>query len=263
VKFSSPVNMKQGGIAWFKVRPVNPGDEALFRKIIATGRDGDETVYEARFELAERKRSFDQLKAAWALIDAIFRSDSEGHRRGTAEELYDLYLALLDAYAMKTPSRITGNLRPVHISKDDPECTTETAAYFIEGLMLHLATMCQLPDTTQTEVRGILTQWIAWRGGLEEDPLDDVDEATWRERHPYSEASGVKGEVVRAHLVSRGADKPDIEAGWNWVALLDEEHRLQHSAGWEAFLAKYPHLRGRHERARRKAGKLGIEIEED
>jgi hypothetical protein len=87
-----------------------------------------------------------------------------------------------------------------------------------------------------------------------------VSEELWREKHPYSEASGQGGNIVRAHIVSRGADHPDIEKSWNWLALLDEEHKFQHQKGWDEFLSVYPHLRGRVERARRLAGKAEIGI---
>ena len=264
MKFASPVQMKKGGPDWYKIRPVDPKDCKLFDKALSKAKNGDDTVYETEIALPERERSYDQLKAAWSLIGAIFQSDSEEHRRGTKEELYGLYLDLLDVYAMKCPCPLSGNLRPIHISKDDPECTMGTTAYFVEGLMLHLATLCQLPDTVQTQVRGLMTQWIAWRGGLEDDPLDqDTTVSEWRERHQYSEASGNPGPIERAHIVSRGADQADIEEPWNWIALTTDEHRLQHAAGWTAFLAKYPHLQKRVERARRKAGKLGITFTED
>jgi hypothetical protein len=88
-----------------------------------------------------------------------------------------------------------------------------------------------------------------------------VDE--WRERHPYSEASGRTGDIVRAHIVSRGSDAADIEKTWNWIALLHEEHMQQHQIGWDAFLQIYPHLRGRVDRARRLAGKFDLEFKRE
>lgn len=260
--FTSPIHLKKGGPDWYKIRPIDPKDCALYEKMLGKAKKGDETVYTAELTLPERARSYDQLKAAWALIGAIFQSDSENNRKGTKEELYGLYLALLEEYAMRTPCILTGKLRAIHVSIDDPDCTVGTTAYFIEGLMLHLSTLCQIQTELQTEVRGLMTQWIAWRGGLEEDPLDvGSDEETWRKRHQCSEASGNPGPIVRAHIVSRGSDAADIEEPWNWIALTDEEHQLQHAAGWEAFLSKWPHLQGRIDRARRKAGKLGIDWE--
>jgi hypothetical protein len=110
-----------------------------------------------------------------------------------------------------------------------------------------------------------MQEWLEWRGGLDRDPLDYQDDELmpleeWRKRHPYSEASGRGGQIVRAHIVSRGADHPDIAKAWNWIALLWDEHQQQHNIGWDAFLQIYPHLRGRVDRARRLAGKLDLDF---
>ena len=181
----------------------------------------------------------------------------------TEEEKYGLYLDLLELYADKIPNKLTGTLRPVHIS----ESNSAEGARFIDALLGHLASMCNLDYNAQTEVIDILYEWEAWRGALELDPADysDLDCTTqvtyeqWKEKRLYSEASGRGGAIVRAHIVSRGSDKADIEQSWNWVALLPEEHELQHRVGWDRFLQMYPHLRGRVERARRLAGTLELE----
>jgi hypothetical protein len=85
----------------------------------------------------------------------------------------------------------------------------------------------------------------------------------WRAKRPYSEASGRTGDIVRAHIVSRGSDAADIEKTWNWIALLHSEHQQQHQIGWDAFLQIYPHLRGRVDRARRLAHKLELEFKNE
>jgi len=258
MEFTCPFQAKElPGSNCFTIKLLDSGDKVLFDKLIGKGKDGIKTVYTGTFVLEEHTRSYDQLKTVWKLIAIIFES-IEG-RKGTASEQYSLYLELLSEYASKVPCKLNGTLRPVHVSKSDPACTVTSAAYFIEGLMIHLSQFCDLEMGPQTEVRGLLTEWLAWRGGLEEDPLDeDMSEEMWRIRHPMSEASGKGGPIQLSHIVSRGADKADIEAAWNWLALTPSEHALQHACGWEAFLAKFPHLRGRVERARVKAGKLEL-----
>jgi hypothetical protein len=114
----------------------------------------------------------------------------------------------------------------------------------------------------------VLQEWEEWRGNLEVDPVDYSDlactrlltEAEWREKHRVSEASGRSGDIIRAHIVSRGSDMADIEMSWNWIALTPDEHAEQHRRGWDEFLQIYPHLRGRVERARRLAGKLELKV---
>jgi hypothetical protein len=141
-------------------------------------------------------------------------------------------------------------------------------ARFIDGLLYHLATMCDLQTDTASTVFDVMCQWEEWRGNLEVDPVDYSDlactqlltELEWREKHQVSEASGKGGRIELAHIVSRGADSPDIEKAWNWMALLHEEHMEQHRMGWDSFLQIYPHLRGRVERAWKLAGKLDFEF---
>jgi hypothetical protein len=216
----------------------------------------------ALLDLPYQRRTFRQNSAVWKLVTVIFES-MEG-RLPDEDEKYGLYLDLLDAYADKVPNRIKGGLRPVHIS----EANSLEGSRFIDGLLVHLATECDLTYEAQTTVQEVLQEWERWRGGLEYDHADYADagqtemltELEWRRRHVYSEASGRGGAIVRAHIVSRGTDAPDIEKAWNWMALLPEEHEEQHRLGWDRFLDIYPHLRGRVGRARNLAGKLELDF---
>jgi hypothetical protein len=253
---------KSGGVV---LLPVSRADSAVVARLFAKkseweARNGKEYVLQASLELAYGKRTFKQNAAVWKLVGCIWLSMEKDPP--TEEEKYALYLDLLEQYADKVPGRF-GGLRPVHIS----ESNTIEGARFIDGLLFHLATMCNLEYDTQSQVVDVLREWEEWRGGLETDPLDYADlgctrlltEAEWREKRVVSEASGRGGGIVRAHIVSRGADRPDIGKAWNWVALLPEEHAEQHRLGWDKFLDIYPHLRGRVTRARNLAGKLELE----
>jgi hypothetical protein len=222
-------------------------------------RNEKEYFLNVRFGLHYQIRTYKQNAAVWELVTAIFQSQSEEGRKPTEEEKYGLYLDLLEVYADKVPNKLTGGLRPVHIS----ESNSIEGARLIDGLLYHLATECDLEYGTQVTVQSVLQEWEEWRGSLEVDPIDykDIDctdlmpESEWRKKHPYSEASGKGGSIDRSHIVSRGADVPDIEKAWNWVALLHDEHMEQHRIGWDQFLQIYPHLRGRVDRARKLAGK--------
>jgi hypothetical protein len=223
-------------------------------------RNGKEYFLEVSLDLEYQKRTHKQNRTVWALVSAIFES-MEG-RKPIEEERYSLYMDLLEIYAEKVPNKITGALRPVHIS----ESNSIEGARFIDGLLYHLATFCELNYDTQTTVQELMYQWEVWRGTLDIDPIDYADiactrlltEKEWREKHPVSEASGRGGMIERAHIVARGADSADIEKAWNWIALTPEEHREQHQIGWERFLQIYPHLKGRVSRARRLAQKMDL-----
>jgi hypothetical protein len=232
-------------------------DRIFTRKTEWEERNGREFYLQAELNLKHQQRTYKQNSSVWALVTAIFES-MEG-RPPDEDEKYGLYLDLLDMYADKMPNRLNGGLRPVHIS----ESNSLEGARFIDGLLYHLAALCDLPMDAQAAVADVMYEWEAWRGTLEIDPVDYSDlactklltESEWREKHPLSEASGRGGSIVRAHIVSRGADHADIEKSWNWVALLWEEHQQQHDIGWDNFLQIYPHLRGRVERARNLARK--------
>ena len=216
-------------------------------------RSKQEILLKCDIDAQFQRRSYKQLNAVWKLITVIFES-MEG-RKPTENERYDLYLDLLEVYADKKPSRIRkGKVRPVHIS----ESNTVAAARFIDGLLYHLATECELNYDSQADVRKVLYEWEIWRGKQERDFKDDMTVSEWRKRAVYSEASGLGGSVDCHHIVSRGAAPQFTDCAWNVLALTREEHEFFHAHGWNAFLEKYPHLRGKVERAFEKAGHLPI-----
>ena len=238
----------------------------LFRaKVSREDHNRKEFFIQAHLTLPHQRRTFKQNNSVWKLITAIFES-MEG-RAPLEEEKTALYYDLLEVYADKIPNRFSKALRPVHIS----ESNSVEGSRFIDGLLSHLATQCELDYGTQATVQSVLEEWEDWKGKLEADPSDFQDiscmqmltYAEWVEKHPYSEASGRGGRIVRAHIVSRGSDARDIEKSWNWMALLWEEHEEQHRIGWDGFLQRYPHLRGRVDRARNLAGKLELEFKAD
>ena len=225
-------------------------------------RNNKDFFIQAHLTLPQQHRTYKQLKSVWKLITAIFES-MEG-RLPVEDEKKALYYDLLDLYAPKVPNRFNKALRPIHIS----EANSLEGSVFIDGLLYHLTTECELDYGTMATVQSVLEDWEHWKGTLEYDPSDYVDincdkmltHAEWIKTHPYSEASGRKGNIVRAHIVSRGSDTADIEEAWNWMALLHEEHQKQHQMGWDSFLQIYPHLRGRVDRARNFAKKLELEF---
>jgi hypothetical protein len=236
---------------------------SLFKKKAEWERRNEKEYFlNVRLGLHYQRRTYKQNASVWELVTVIFQSGE--NRKPTEEEKYALYLDLLEVYADKTPNKLTGKLRPVHIS----ESNSVEGARFIDGLLFHLATQCDLEYGLQATVQSVLQEWEEWKGGQDIDPSDYQDigcskmltHAEWATKHPYSEASGRGGNIERAHIVSRGADSPDIEKAWNWIALLHEEHTQQHQLGWDAFLQIYPHLRGRVDRARNLAGKSELAV---
>lgn len=240
------------------LRAADPKDLQLIYKLFngkksREERSKQEILLKCDIDAQFQHRSYKQLNSVWKLITVIF--ESMENRKPTESERYDLYLDLLEEYADKTPSRFKkDSLRPVHIS----ESNTVAAARFIDGLLYHLATQCELNYDLQADVRKVLYEWEIWRGKQEHDFKDDMTVSEWRERAVYSEASGLGGNVDCHHIVSRGAAPQFADCAWNVLALTRQEHEFFHAHGWEAFLTKYPHLRGKVERAFEKAGHLPI-----
>ena len=244
------------------LKPTDSKDLDLVKKMFASKterehRNNSEILLECEIDCAFHKRTFKQLRAVWKLVEVIFMNDSENHRKPTQEEKYELYLDLLDVYGDKKPNRFKQNsLRNVHISESD----TMQASRFIESLLYHISTQCDLPTDLQATVRSVLYQWQIWRGKQEVDINDNRNIDDLREMVRYSEASGRCERLELAHIVSRGADYADIEESWNIIVLTHDEHRqVQHQHGWDTFLEMYPHLRGRVEKARELAGKLPLQ----
>jgi hypothetical protein len=254
---------KQGDYALIKATCQKDND--LLLKLFSKKKEWEERnrrefFLVALLDLPYQRRTFRQNSAVWELVTVIFES-LEG-RLPDEEEKYNLYLDLLEVCADRVPNRLNGGTRPVHIS----EANSLEGSRFIDALLNHLATSCDLSLDLQATVQDVLQEWEAWRGKQETDHTDYTDaeqtvmltESEWRIKHVYSEASGRGGIIQRAHIVSRGADATDIEKSWNWVALTPEEHEDQHRRGWDEFLRIYPHLKGRVERARRLAGASDI-----
>ena len=218
------------------LRPTDRKDQLLIDKLFLSKKQREqrscaEILLKCDIDAQFQKRSFKQLNAVWKLVEVIF--ESMENRKPTESEKYDLYLDLLELYADKVPSKLRKDtVRSVHIS----ESNTVAAARFIDGLLYHLATDCQQKT----------------------DYMDNLTVDEWRKTAKYSEASGVGGDIDCHHIVSRGAAPQFANCAWNVLALTREEHDFFHRCGWPAFLEKYPHLRGKVERAFEKAGHLPI-----
>ncbi len=196
-------------------------------------------------------RSISQRNAVFKLVSVIF--EAENGRAPTDEEKMRTYYNLLELYADKIPNPYMPSvLRPVHIS----EANTVEGARFIDGLLYHLATLCNFHMDLQADVREVLYQFEIWRGKQKEDIFENMDLQRWKEHAVYSEASGRTDNLETAHIVSRGSDARDEDKAWNVLRLTQDEHRFMHNYGWKAFVKKYPHLKGRIERAYERAEKL-------
>lgn len=231
------------------LRPCDSKDQMVINKLFMSKKSREERcqreiLLKCDIDAQFQKRTFKQLRAVWKLVEVIF--ESMENRKPTHDEKYDLYLDLLDMYADKVPSRLKPDrLRSVHIS----EANTVSGARFIDGLLYHLSTECELTYDLQADVRKVLYEWEIWRGKQKIDFRDGMQKEEMRKTAVYSEASGLAGGVDLHHIVSRGAAPQFVDCAWNLLALTREEHEFFHAHGWSDFLDRFPHLRGRVERA--------------
>ena len=214
-------------------------------------RSGREILLQVTLDAPFQKRSIKELNTAWKLIGIIF--ESEFGRRGCESELYQMYEDLLPEYAEKTPCLLfPDRLRPVRLS----EANTVQAATFIDGLIYHLCTLCNLKQDLQADVRSVIYEFEEWRGKQKEDFTATMTESKWRERAVYSEASGIGTDIDLHHMMGKGAHEILRNDPENWIALNRVEHEEFHNEGEENFLQKYPHLKGRFEHIHKKAASL-------
>ena len=227
--------------------------EKLFRnKKEREGRTKQEVLLRCEINAPYQNKTFKQNNAVWILISIIFQS-MEG-RNGTHEELYELYCDLLEEYADKKPSRLNDKLRTIHLS----EMNTEQAGRFIDSLLYHLATLCELSIDLQSDVRKFIYEWEEWKHKEENEFEEFTSIAEMRQKVVYSEASGKGGPLHFHHIVTRGACPAAIDKTWNLMALTPDEHNFYHQQckTWDEFLEVYPHLRGKVERAQKKCAEL-------
>lgn len=218
-------------------------------------RSKKEILLKCEIDAAFQHRSYKQNNAVWKLVTVIFQNDSENNRLPTEEEKYLTYYSLLDLYADKMPNKYDPmRLIPVHISK----ANTVEAARFIENLLNHIATQCNLPTDLEATVRSVLYEWEISRYKLSNDIDDDRNIRQLVEDVKFSEASGRGGILHRHHIVTRGACPAAKDKAWNIMVLTEDEHNFFHQQckNWDEFLEVYPHLRGKVENAQKKCALL-------
>lgn len=208
--------------------------------------------------------SLDQKKTAWALINYIFVSHYG--RKPTEAERNQTYAELIEEFSDKKQSLL-------HPDKTTPVTMSEMSkaqlARFISTLVQVLNESAESSLLTNDDIINIQEVFQEFQDYLslqEYDPTD-FDEnnqylslEAYRKTHTVSYASGrACGEdgspLEMAHIVSKGSDPAFENCCWNVMMLTHEEHQgIMHGheiahGGWNALIARYPHIRGRVERA--------------
>lgn len=244
--------------------PASPADKRFMNSFC--GEAGNQIIT-VTAEIKRVNKTYEQIKLAWALI-SICCEINYGHKPvgDEADNMCQaLYKMFAEEYEWQNP--LTGEIEKNKITMS--KMSKAQMCAFINNIINYLAQDCDLNTTQQIGVKEIFEQYMSFRSELKEDFVDMDAEGNYisieefRRINTISFASGMGGALELAHIVSRGTAPQFEECSWNVMMLTPEEHKLQHQAGWEKFLEIYPHLRGRVERARKMAHKLGLQpIEE-
>lgn len=208
------------------------------------------------------RKSFDQVKAVFALIDIIFQCDHARKPTGHEKALY--YTYLLNEYGERCMVSVSGS-EPSWQAIGLSSMTKAQAARFISALMAHVCQLCDLPEHLASEVSTLVETFTAYRGLMDEDEVDKgvdgkyLSVQEWIRRNNYSHATGKTERLEIAHIVSKGTAPQFRDCVWNFLRLTHDEHMEQHTRGWDHMFRLYPHIKGRVERAREMAGKLELQ----
>ena len=225
------------------------------------------------FKGSRGTKSYAQVKTAWALITYIFIA-TKGYKP-TESQRKQLERELLELYSDKTASILhEGESTFVSMS----EMNKLQLARFIQSLVQHLHECCNsalLSADDMVNVQEVFEEWQSYISLQETDPTDFNEDGEYltleeyRKTHTISYASGRTTDnsgcgLEIAHIVSRGSDPAFADCCWNVMMLTHEEHlEIMHEEGWNALIARYPHIRGRVERAYNMAHHLYKIIEQE
>lgn len=192
-----------------------------------------------------------------------------GHKPKT-EDMYWITEEIIERYSPQLQHPVTGEKRAIR--PGDPRLDTRGMSLMIQGALNELAQQdipSEVLNAIGPDMRKLWTSWYAWRYDQKENDVlfqDDMD-LSWEdycEKYPVCEFTGFgdteEDMLVRMHIVSGGSDIADYEESWNWIHAKQSIHQQQHAdkGGWNKILKRFPHMRGKVERARSLAMKKGI-----
>lgn len=212
-------------------------------------------------------KTYSQLKTAYALFQMYFIANKG--RKPTSAELKLTHDYILEHYGEKKEVQEIFGEQTKTVVMGLSEYSKQQLARLIQTLiqLLHENTQEILTSADDLiDLGDLFTEWEEYLSLQKDDPTDfnengeylSLDE--YRATHTVSYASGrtcgIDGSPLEmAHIISKGSDPAFENCCWNVMMLTHEEHvGIMHSqeireGGWNALIARYPHIRGRVERA--------------
>ena len=222
---------------------------------------GDKPIIAMSYAFWHKRRTLKQNALYWALVGILAHATFKefGHEEVVHEEILMLYAP-----------RIVTPLRKLEAPMRSKDMDTVTFAILVEGVFFELATLGVTVDSGD-QIAGYWRDWMNWRGQQKQDPLRGTykNVQDYRQRVCFCEAClkylGGEERGSIAHIVVR---QWGIDDDWNLFRLCDPCHtglgasdgdmggfdksEAQHKVGWDKFLAKYPHLKWKYDRAQTK-----------
>ena len=233
------------------IKPATGTDSCLLNQFIDKSANKYVTI---TLKTSNKAKTYSQIKTCWGLFELIVNQYRLIDIITTKEIIYD---DMLEMFAEKTHGTVNPEKEhPITLSKMDCRQLSlfiqNVINFIVECFDLNKQGMIDLKLLFEDYQNYMSSQEKDWNDYDENGDLLSVDE--WDEKHQLSFASGLGGELDKAHIVSRGADERYRDCVWNLMKLTREEHQKQHEIGWYRFCELYPHLKGRVERAERLSG---------
>jgi hypothetical protein len=206
-----------------------------------------------------KRRSLSQLATLKALESILFWA-MEGKHALNSKWLWPIHQGIMEEVGERVSNPVCGN-KPILVTTSSEYCDTYMMNKFIDCAVDHILEY-ELPQTlveplSKKRLSDIFREWFIARFVQEDiDGISSWDE--YKTRFDFCEFTFTRNiePLDQIHIVSRGSDKKDIDAPWNWIHGRHSIHMRTHAYGWDAILKEFPHIIPKVKRARDLAGKL-------
>lgn len=257
----------------FEIIPATNADK---QTLLLFAKANQKKILSITFKSSVATKTYNQLKTAHALMEYLFIA-IKGYKP-TKKQKDKFYQQLLEEFSDKVEVEDVLHKKTILEPVSFSNMSIGQLSRFIQSLvqLLHENTQGYLLSADDlVDIKDIFAEWKNYLSNLNEDPTD-YDEygnllslEDYRLTHTISYASGRVcdsngGGLEMAHIVSRGSDPAFEDKCWNVMMLTHEEHQeIMHGLGWNELIRRFPHIRGRVERAINKARKIYEIIKEE
>jgi hypothetical protein len=178
-------------------------------------------------------------------VETLIFYSQEG-RKPKSRELHWIHEAVLEQSGVFTTNPITGRESPKRTS--DPSLTSREMALIINAALSMLQST-QIPEEVHKfifrDINKMFLEFYKWQ--KENESLDVERDPTICEL-TFEKSTGLDP-VVKAHIISKGADETIYGQPWNWIYAKQSLHIDMHQGGWNEIIERFPHIAWKIKRA--------------